>query len=304
MKILKNKVFPFFLASLVFTATNIVFAKDSFGSGEFIWKKDANVYVKYAKQDSSRFGENDHPAELTENDIRAILQSIRKQDKEGKTVFTDRQAEILGKTLARGLREAKPNQDIVFVLNRESPRPLGLKPNIYYLSGRAFYKDGRLNLIIGDYDLERNVAYETVYDPTNVGIARYNFNHGKRSVGSSLFNSQIVDVEGVQTMQSGDSQRNDWFLIDVGTASTAVSQLDVGRGQAEGLRHENTTPAALRSSAQTAPSRTSAPASTPTPSTTAHPVEERLTVLKRLRDKGLITEQEFVKKRKGILEDL
>ncbi len=299
IKTLKNKGKVIFLASLLLSSSS-VFAISFFGKDSFIWKENANVYVKYAAQDSVQFGPNEHPVELAETDLRTILQSLRMQEGESTTVFTDRQSQILGKFLSQGLRNAKPDQDILFALDREAPRPLGLKPDVYYLSGRAFYKDGRLNLILGDYDFRRNVAYETTYDPTKVGIAKYYFNHGKRSASSSSFDKQIVSIEGIDKMQLNNSLRNEWLVINVAAASTTLSQLETNsqqpaeqRKDMEDTRRANTTRAVV------AP-----PPSQTTSSSAPHPVEQRLIVLKRLRDNGLITKEEYDKKRKEILDEL
>lgn len=299
IKTLKNKGKVIFLASLLLSSSS-VFAISLFGKDSFIWKENTNVYVKYAGQDSFQFGANEHPVELAETDLRTILQSLRTQEDESKTVFTDRQSQILGKFFSQGLRNAKPDQDIVFALDREAPRPLGLKPNVFYLSGRTFYKDGRLNLMLGDYDFRRNVAYETTYDPTKVGIAKYYFNHGKRSASSGSFDKKIVSIEGIDKMQLNNSQRNDWLVIDVAAVSTTLSQLESNshhpaelREDMVDTRRDNTTRAVI------AP-----PTSQTTSSSAPHPVEQRLIVLKRLRDKGLITEEEYDKKRKVILDEL
>ena len=162
-------------------------------------------------------------------------------------------------------------------------------------------KDGRLNLILGDYEFRRNVAYETTYDPTKVGIAKYYFNHGKRTASSSSFDRQIVSIEGIDKKQLNNSLRKEWLVINVAAALTTLSQLESTSYQpaadqregTEDTRRTNT----MRAVVAPPPSQT-------TSSSTPHPVEQRLIVLKRLRDNGLVSKEEYDKKRKEILDEL
>ena len=50
--------------------------------------------------------------------------------------------------------------------------------------------------------------------------------------------------------------------------------------------------------------RAPSPAAAPAPSNALHPAEERLMLLKRLWERGLITEEEYAAKRKEIIDEL
>ena len=290
MKKSNNAVFLFLVSFFALSATSTVTA-GLFGDDNIVWTDNANVYIKYGDQDSIRFGENHHPVQLNEENVRAVLRSLKIQDDDGGSVFSDQQADILGAQLTKALRNAKPSQDVLFALDKKSPRPLGLKPRIYFIAGRAFYTDGHLNIILGEYDKPRHVAYETAYDPTNVGIVRYSFRHGERSDSTGAFDSQLLAHHGVEQKRLAESLRRDWFVIDVDTAMAGVSQ------QAE--KREVRAAGAEDRPGQSEPS----PAAYPAPSSSLHPVEERLTILKRLRDRGLITEEEYTNKRKEIIDE-
>lgn len=290
MKKLNNELLLFLVAVLLLFASGVVGA-GLFGDDNIVWTKNANVYVKYGDRDSNRFGENHHPVQLNEEQVRTVLRSLKIQDDEGGSVFTEQQADVLGGQLTKALKNAKPTQDVLFALDRESPRPVGLKPGIYFLAGRAFYKDDRLNIILGEYDKPRNAAYEKAYDPTGMGIARYAFRHGERSESSGAFDSQLLASNGVEQKRLVDSLRRDWFVIDVDTAMAGISQ------QAE---KREVRAAGVEDSPR---QREASPAVHPAPPSSLHPVEERLIILKRLRDRGLITEEEYTNKRKETIDE-
>ena len=134
--------------------------------------------------------------------------------------------------IIKGLKKAKPRQDIIFAMERSVPRSPVLKPNRYFVAGRVFYKDNRLNIIIGDYDRPRLDGYELAYDPTNMGIVRYNFDHGNRSKASK-FNNTIIGVTGVENKTWKNTRRSDWLVIDVNAAAKAYDHLTEMRKEEE-----------------------------------------------------------------------
>ena len=205
-----------------------VFAIDLFKEKDAIWRKDRNEYIKIAQQDESSFGNNDHPVELNEEEIRTALEYLKIPEKnkavseEGqKSVFTDIQIELLSQNLAKGLAQATPNKDIIFALEKNDDKIFGVIKRRLFVAGRAFYKDKNLNIIIGDYDRPRDKGFEAAYDPTRVGIVKYHFDHGRRSTRSERFKKFTVKVQGIENKKLKDALRNDWLVIDLKLVSEA-----------------------------------------------------------------------------------
>ena len=215
----------------------------------------------------------------------------------------------LGQQLSKGLRNAKPNQDILFALEKRKDRLFGLKTNILYVAGRAFYKEGRLNIIIGDYDRPRLEGYEKAYDPTEVGIVGYSFLHGSRN-SAQKFDENTIKIAGVENKVIKKRLRKDWFLIDVNQASQTYlaikqqkenptsardKQFEIEAAKlAKERREMRLEMARLRKEMKEGGSSSSS----------ALTVEERLENLDKLYNKGLISEDEFKAKREEILNDL
>lgn len=327
MNMPNNKIVVLYAICLHFFPGSI-FAINILEDQDVIWEASRNVFIKYAKQDAASFGVNDHPVDLQVEELRKALGSMRISQKgnadpeqEQKAVFTREQIETLSENLAKGLANARPDQDVIFSLVKTVGRLLGTRPKNLYVAGRAFYSDGKLNFIIGDYDRPGDEGFEAAYDPTHVGIVTYVFEHGRREKSSRIFDKASIKAPGVEYKQLNGKRRNDWLVIDLRLASEAVD-LSISTQKAEEKAkkreeikelmgtEEATAIGATAATPATETPTTAAPATstatTPTPAATpgTQSFEERLTILKVLRDKGLITDEEYAMKRRQILNEL
>ena len=332
MKLFNTQIFILILTSITFfSGSAFAVDLDFFGGDdeEVIWEVSTNVYLKYAKQDKSDFGKNDHPAELDEEQIRKslellVIQQVDYSDSEEGTtsVFTPLQVNMLSKHLARGLIKARPDQDIIFALKKNKERFLGIKQAQFFVAGRAFYKDGKLNIILGDFDFARQQGYEDAYDPTHMGIVAYHFNHGKRSKSAKKFKHPIVETEGIELK---DGRRLDWFVLDLNVASKVYDlQLQTReKDELEGKRKElreilgedaiSGTSAKERAQnskerremrAEMARMRKEMGERSGGAASSSQSLEERLTTLDQLKKKGLVSDKEYQIKRQQILNDI
>jgi hypothetical protein len=298
----KNFIALFF----IFQICSPAFAMGFFTDNNIIWQAGANEFIKYIDQDTSSPGKNDHPVVLQAKEINTILVSIKFHEQEKdklatedkfKSVFTDQQASLLGRYLEQGLKEAKPHQDIIFVLEKSVKRLTLLKPARYFVAGRVFYKDNKLNIIIGDYDLLRNEAFEAVSDPTGTGHIHYSFDYGNRSKPSS-FKKTIASINGIENKQQNNTRRGDWLVIDVSVASKAIEHMTSMRKQEEMENRRKEIVEVLGSE------DTILIDATNSSEKATRSVVERLTELELLRNKDLITDEEYAQKRKQILDEL
>ncbi len=319
MKMLKIQFITLFIISQLLLSSN-TFALDLFGEDEdVIWEVGKNVYFKYAEQDDSKFGKNDHPAKLDVKDISLALESLEiwqketvGSDEEPEFVFTFKQSRYLGEYLAKGLRNAKPEQDIIFALDKKSDRLFGLKTDTFYVAGRAFYKEGKLSIILGDYDRPRLEGYEAAYDPTHVGIVKYQFNHGSRS-GNFLgtpFDKAVIKIPGVENKKFKKSRR-DWFVIDVKLAAESYIAIKQARENPVTQRDKQFEIESAKLAKERremrlelARIRKQMKESDGTNGQQGLSIEERLKKLDGLKQQDLISESEYDQQRNKILEEL
>lgn len=287
-------IIPFLILCML---PGLVHALDLFEDKDVIWQEGPNVYIKLAQQEGREYGPNDHPAQLKVDAVKHVLRAMRFENESARAVFTEEQAETLGSMLSEGLRQAKPDQDVLFALMRsEKSKLLGLRPDRYFVAGRAFFKLGQLHIIFGDYDRWRNDSAEKAYDPTEVGITKYKLEHGRRLKSSGKVKYPVQNVDGLKNMRYKGQMRNDWLVIDVDRASNAYAQVIENKKQSELDAKRQELRKMLREEMGVARQ--------PAPRRVVRTPEERLEALNRLQEKGLITDQEYAKKRQQILDDL
>lgn len=295
-----------------------------FGDDEdVITQTSLNLYFKYTPQDSKQFGNNDHPVRLEAKTIGLALKALQFTEKrflsgaQTRGVFSTTQIRKLGKYLAEGLESAQPQQDIVFVMEGGRSKLILLNEK-NFVAGRVFYQQGKLNIILGEYDRARNDAFESVYDPSGRAAVPYSFDHGRRSKSSGQFEWAIDRIDGFSQKEMDGKLRQDWLVLDL----TEVARGYVEREkQAQNQNQDRTQSVvdqevALRSvnsslarerrgiRADMARMRKEMHAIQSAGKGSAISVEERMATLARLRDKELITEQEYEAKRQVILDEI
>ncbi len=319
MKVFKNQVITIFITTLLFFSSSVL-AIDWFGSdGEkegVIWRLGINRYIKYAEQDESKFGKNEHPVELNKKELKLALSALEipddsflASDEATKPVFTIQQIQLLSEQLPKGLKNAKPEQDIMFAL--ESSKTNALKMiNKAYTVGRIFFKEGKLNIIIGEHDFFRSDGLEKVIDPSGRGEVQYTFKLGYRTKTSRVFKGNPVNVTGIKN-KNLNGVRYNWFVIDVKlTAETYIARKNKienpATKQDKQLEQEAAKLAKQRREMliEMARMRKEVQDISSNQSTSANSIEERMATLGQLLDKKLITQEEYDNKRKEILSDI
>ncbi|MGH8120502.1 MAG: hypothetical protein ACRESK_07805 [Gammaproteobacteria bacterium] len=312
MKLSRNLIWAGTICILYFTGTAqaAIFGSDD----NIIWESGKNLSIRLVKiEKSAGKSLNDHPVSLSKTEITNALTMLVSWEKEGffkdrdmVRVFSDNQVRLLGNYLEKGLNEAKSDEDITFVL-------AGLGGKLFkdkmFVAGRVYYKDKRLNIIIGDYDRPLDKGREAVETSAGVSEVEYVFNYGSRTKASG-FKKHIVTGDGIDAKTQGKKTRLDWFLLDVPVASaayvakTARDKQPAG-ADAEAIRAESTRLAnerrELRAEMARMRKEMSESASTTGPKLTT---EERLAELEELRKKKLISDAEYEVKRKEILDDI
>jgi len=318
MKITHHYLKPILITFFVLF-THTVSAGNWFGFGggdeEIIWEGKVNNYFKYVDQDDSKFGKNDHPIEVEEKDLINVLSSLEYTSTSMlgavslNPVFSYTQIRMLAEYLSKGLSKAKPDRDIIYAIGGSSKKVLVLTRKSY-TTGRVFYKEGKLNIIIGEYDFARNDAMEKELDPSGRGDINYNFNHGKRTKKSNNFKYDIVGISGITQKAIKNKRRPDWLEIDVKIAAEAYvarkeAKENPQRQESQALKNEAAKLARQRREMRAEMARmrkdmdkknNAAP--------TTRTIEDRISTLDDLLAKELISKEEYAAKRKEILNDI
>lgn len=287
----------------------------SFPSAEadVIWEGNDQA-VSLVPQDDPNAPPNDHPADLAPQDIEAMLAGLRfrfadqEADAAPSAVFNKEQVDILGQALATGLKRASPSEDITFSVigpHRLSPGAFARRNRL--TAGRAFFREGKLNLILGEIQSphrKKNIygRIEEDFHPRQYGSRA-----APEEQESLLVANALASLHG----GSGSAVRHDWAVFDPDAIDAAESQPAVAT---EG-RQSAAPPAARSQPSESAAGSTSrAPTSTGSDTRSKSPrqpeaaargaIEERLETLKRLRDRELISEEAYRQKVDEILDEL
>jgi len=264
------------------------------GEDRTIWhSREQNV--KIVKQDSVKGGvvtPNDHPIMLDSGQIRNGLASLYvrlTENEKSVPVFTNPELDVLCGKLSEGLSQAGPNEDVTFVVTGQRKAVYGLAKQRKVTSGRVFYREGKLNIIFGKMidDIWENV--DERYYPRTPGSRTQPVSH----------KWVLEEQPDAQFYASGGMLRGDWLVLDLATmaahealgskpAKAAVDES--GTSRKENVFLENKQEPAV---------------ATPTPSAKpAKTLEERLIILNDLKNKKLITEEEYKAKRANLLNEL
>lgn len=276
---------------------------------EVLWQSGKNLHIRLVDEESGA-RPNDQPVELNANDITKALQLFEIYNKnfiksnEVLRVFSIQQARLLGQYLAEGLRKARPDQDIEFALAKRERGFLSIETT-HYMAGRIFYVDGKLNIIIGDYNRPADRFQERANESMGAGSEiKYYFDHGSRDSASG-FDKGVIAQNGITTRDG----RSDWFVIDVDEASRAYlteqrqsREADSGgAADSAAVREEAAKLARERREMRIEMARMRKEMQESKDSRT---VEERLKALESLKQQGLISGEEYKRKRQDILNDL
>jgi len=236
----------------------------------YLWQS-RDQFVALERQDTVSTGPaqpNDHPAEISLDRLTAILASIDIRPAGGakaEPLLSGSAVEALAPYLRQGLQQASPTQDVTFAVIGLYNALYGLARSPKVTTGRVFYKAGRLNIIVG-------LVQQEVRDRDDRRL--FPFTPGSRQKASA----------GEWTLLSTTPLvRGDWMAFGEEWQAPVVPAAAV----------EQRLPAVQ--TAPVPPEKRNSDTRTPA---------DRLTTLNELKNKGLISEEEYRSKRLEIMNGL
>jgi hypothetical protein len=265
-------------------------------TGRQLWRlSDFTTVELVAREPGS--APNQHPWETDASTLRTMLQQVTiTKGKAVKPLFGGEELGNLVPAIVEAFGNARPEQDVAVISSARHD-----DNNLYGVSAvtaRLFFVDGHLNLI--------------VHDP------RYDFYDSARGMGiAPHFTIGSRTDPGVAPIHSPNaaSPRPDWLVLNATPQPTAAEA--AAPAPVAPPAPPVAPPAVVAAPAPVAPPAAVAPPApgaapavvapvqaAPAAPAAAPDAEQRLTTLKRLYDKGLITKSEYEKKRQEILKSL
>ncbi len=247
---------------------------------KYLWQSgDQFVALVPAEQQPGNVP-NDHPVSLDQARLGGILATLQWQespDVKPVPLFTDYELSVLAEQIRSGLATAAAGEELVFALVGNHPAFMGLAKRPQVTTGRVFHAGGRLHLILGMVHEELGKNDDRRLQP---------FVPGSRETRGSLSGTVIVPPE------VGEKRRADWLVIDP-AAATPKALPSLGGAPAPAI---DAVPVANPGGEK--------PKQQIAPDSGAKRIEERLLQLNGLKEKGLITDEEYRAKRREILDAL
>lgn len=240
------------------------FAAPALAADERSWRLEEFTTVRLAEREAGAPA-NAHPARLDAGALRAQLAAVALTERRGsEPLFAPGELDALLPVLASAFAAAGPNDDVLLLSTTRRGERLLSGPQTA-LTARLFMQGDALQLIVHDARLE----FLSAYRRTNIAPK---FVYGSRTQAGK---AQLASGAAA-------SRRADWLSMPLGPVAAVVAPPGVAKAAP---------PAALPTASAPAPQA-------------AGDAEERLATLKRLREKNLITEDEYQQKRREILKSL
>lgn len=216
--------------------------------------------------------EGRHPAKLPARALQRVLRNLRVRAVSG--IFSDsskivpmlseRVADRLGKRLASALQRAKRGEDVLFRVG-DSHNIIGeTLQRRRFTAGRVFWYKNRLHIIFGG--IQNSIGRYTLFGQDEMSRLTGEPEEGSRRSETEL-GHEVVPAPGVAY---ATKKRRDWVVVDPERVRARRARDGDGQGD-RGNRGS---------------------------------VEERLTKLKRLYDRGLISEREYRVRQRELLDEL
>lgn len=254
---------------------------------------------------------NDHPAALSPAELRTVLATISvfggpaflEAGAEPISVFTEDEARVLGQALATALAEARPDQDVAFTVEGERNAFFFAQEPVT-IGGRVFYEDQRLHIIFGDLHQPAGRPVPDRHGNAKTGARLYPVRIGTRA-GDIAHHWRIAPTEGQSFHVGADTTRGDWIEIDIPITLAALRRRQSGvgpppqavqpRSEARRLdlerRQEREEAFRMRQSLRDIQGGADDSAL----------LKRRLATLEELKNKRLITPEEYAERRRAML---
>ena len=241
------------------------------GAGQRLWPIGEFTMVRLVAREAGS-SPNQQPVQLQPEVLRQQLALVQSVGRSGpQPLFAADELASLVEPLVQAFGRAGPNDDVLLL--SASRRDGGVLVAPTAVTARLFVQGGELQLIVHDARFD---FYDT-YRGTQV-VPR--FTYGSRTAAG----------EAVIQSAGASNRRPDWLSIPLQMAAAPAAT----------PAPMSAAPAALPPPPPAPPQ--AAPAPKPLDAAGAADIERRLETLKRLHDKGLITNDEYQQKRKEILQ--
>lgn len=267
----------------------------------------------------------DHPAQMTPAHLRELLASVAMQRQTGLLsvifaekpfrAFSDAELDLFSAQFSKALAEATPEEQAVFYINAPESNE-----RFRITSGGVYVRQGKLVVIIANYHYpvlwsDSSGAHASVSISSSRDNPLYAYQGGMYTLVVGQGQERLGGEEGWFSRWFGGTVRQSGVLLALNTTPQAAPALEATaeNGPPEPNPVQKLEPAAVTPSLSPATPQPHAPLMEPaaplivpgalgTPGAVS-PLEDKLRVLKKLRDDGLISDADYEAKKQELLKN-
>ena len=242
---------------------------------------------------------NSQPLNISPSRLRAALSAIRirGERRQSSPLFNEESLDTLSIYLSESLAKASPSQDAVFAVGTFQRRLLGVRTDLA-ATGRVFNNHDGLNIIIGELR-SPNLRYDSEAElkALNKDTRLHPYIPGLRGIRQAQL-ARLSLPERRAGVFTKSKKRPDWFVFSEEGLTPTMVATPGQPGNAISGSEELTQ---LRQEVEELKSRLGDGQAKPGQGEVT--LETKLTALRELRDKGLISDDSYQQKRQKLLEE-
>ena len=323
--------FILFIILLLFLFPQINFAKISDRNAiKTFWKEApimpgaAKYFIRTEKIEKKTKSLNNHPIKISPDILRKMFKQLSyKYDRSFPEIplFSNKELVLLSEYVPIALMTAKPDEDITFVIKGPHSSARWSFAEDRLTAGRLFVANNQLNLILGSIQENLQPTLEERYQGNVWETAKIVYDIGHRRKVSEYEGLIVVYNQNKKGIYRKSSERKDWFIFtntaykqakeDIDAKKMTKEQYKTLQQQIDTLQRQLNQPKQQRNVPSPPQQQIQKRKKEPVISKkqinnndNSHVTEQRLKTIESLYNKGILSEEEYQKKRNEILKGI
>ena len=284
----------------------------------------AKYFIRSEKIEKKTKNLNNHPIKISEDILRKMLKQLSyKYDRDQPEIplFSKKELMLLTEHVPKALMMAKPTEDITFVIKGSHASARWSFSEERLTAGRLFVANNQLNLIIGAVQVSLQPTLDEQYMGNVWETTKLVYDIGHRKKAAEYEGIIVVYNQNKKGIYRKTNKRKDWFVFTNAAYKSAKEEINVKKIPKEQYKTLQQQIDSLQKQLNKQPSQqrnVPSPSPQPPPQKKKEPVvskkqtskdksrvlEQRLNTIDNLYKKGILSEEEYQRKRIEILKGL
>jgi len=284
----------------------------------------AKYFIRTEKIEKKTKSLNNHPIKIPEEILRKMFKQLSykyDRDKPEIPLFSNKELILLSEYVPKALMVAKPNEDVTFVIKGPHSSERWAFKEARLTAGRLFVANNQLNLIIGSVQVDLQPTLDEQYQGNVWETAKLVYDIGHRRKEAKYEGLIIVYNQNQKGIYRKSNERKDWFVFtntaykeakeDIDTKEMSKEQYKTLQQQIDTLQKKLNQPLKQKKRNTTSPTqqqiqkrKTPVISKKQINNNNSSVIEQRLNTIDSLYKKGILSEEEYQKKRNEILKGI